>query len=730
MDNMLPESGGAMSAQDPKPFRVAIIGGGPGGLFAAWHLAAKAGLSCQITVYEATGRLGGKLKTDQFPGVGPYEAGVAEIYDYSSLGPDPFHDLIVKELGLEIKHIQGGPCVLDGKIVLETDDLAKSFGEETRDEALSFRKRCADLLSPESYYFSVAQEDNAHPWAKVSGAALLEREFKDDAARRYIRAMAHSDVAAAPHQTNGLTFLKNVLMDVDGYMDIASVVGGNEQIITRLAEDLDAEIRLNANVTAVEPLADGGYRLEMMVNGFEETVIADYVVVALPLSALSTIHWRSEALELAMDKHVAYFDRPGHYVRATFLFQRPFWRDRIATDWWMLDAFDGCCVYDEGARYDYGGYGLLAFLVAGNAALSLTNETDERIEQMCLDALPPELADGKELLLESRINRWVASVSAIPGGMPVRPREINHRPDPVHAPGLVMVGDYLFDATVNGVMDSAEVASDIIVTDVLERRRALRHDEAVGVDSSAGVLNEALENVEDLMSVQAIADILRATWDLERGAKILHVGSGAGHMVAALRALGFDATGVECSREASLATPAELTKHNFHCDFAHLPFEDSEFDAVIETGLYRSERNKVENVIAELRRVARRGVLLGSVTTDLAIDLIERFDLLEGARVLCSRWDWSEKFYAAGFVHALFDRGQQPSERRGRGASRLGEAWEKAQAPGGRPSQWYEDSESLLYCVYERASKRASPSLANPLGADAKVNDQELVAVG
>jgi hypothetical protein len=58
--------------------------------------------------------------------------------------------------------------------------------------------------------------------------------------------------------------------------------------------------------------------------------------------------------------------------------------------------------------------------------------------------LPAELAHGKQLLLDRRINRWVASVSAIPGGMPVRRREINHRPDPVHTPGLVMVGDYLF----------------------------------------------------------------------------------------------------------------------------------------------------------------------------------------------------------------------------------------------------------------------------------------------
>ena len=707
VDNRIHEPGGATHVADPKPFKVAIIGGGPGGLFTAWHLAAKAGVSCQITVFEASGRLGGQLETGQFAGVGPYEAGVAEIYDYSRLGPDPLHDLIVRELGLEIKHIQGGPCVLDDKIVLETDDLAKLFGERARDEAVAFRKRCADLLSPEAYYLSVAEEDNAHPWSRVRGDDLLEREFTDDFARRYIRAMAHSDIAAAPHQTNGLTFLKNVLMDVEGYMDIFSVVGGNEQIVTRLAAELAAQIRLNANVTAVEPLADGTYRLEVQVNGLEERVIADYVVVALPLSALSTIHWRSEALELAMEKHASYFDRPGHYLRATFLFKRPFWRDKISTDWWMLDAFDGCCVYDEGTRYDYGPYGLLAFLIPGNAALELTNDSDERIEQMCLDALPAELAHGKELLLDRRIHRWVASVSAIPGGLPVRPRGVNHRPDPIHAPGLVMAGDYLFDATLNGVMDSAEVASDIILGDAVKRRRALQQEETIGAASPSGALNEVLGHVEDLMSLQRITDILKITWGLEPGAKLLHVGSGAGHMVAALRALGFDATGVECRREASLVTPAELAKLNLWCDFAQLPFDDRQFDAVIETGLYRTAPHDVENAIAELHRVTKHGVLLGSVTTDLTIELIERFNLLKDAQVLCSRWDWAEKLYAAGFGHALFD------------PLRLGAAWEKAEALGVGPSCWYEDSESLLYCVYERASRRALPSLKEAPTAEA-----------
>ena len=130
----------------------------------------------------------------------------------------------------------------------------------------------------------------------------------------------------------------------------------------------------------------------MMGKGGPERVNADFVVVALPLTALASIHWRGADFNRPIDRHVGHFDRPGHYLRATLLFKRPFWREHLSTDWWMLDAFDGCCVYDESARHDYSGYGALAFLIAGNAALALANVSDERdraIVPGCLAAGPP-----------------------------------------------------------------------------------------------------------------------------------------------------------------------------------------------------------------------------------------------------------------------------------------------------------------------------------------------------
>lgn len=676
---------------EPSECSIAIIGGGPGGLFTAWHLGNKLGNACRITIYEASDRLGGKIVTGEFAGIGPYEAGVAEIYDYSQLGPDPLRTLIETELDLEIRHISGGSCVLDGHIIHDVDHLAEVFGQRTRDEVHAFKQKCADLLGPGSFYASARNVDNRHPWARKSGEDTLYDEITDDVARRYVRIMAHSDVAAPPHLTNGLTFLKNVLMDVPGYMDVFSVVGGNEQIVERLVEQIDAEVRLGAAVKYVKPLFDGRFQLGLNAHGAAETVEADYVVVALPLTALSIIDWRSPGLQAAIGRHIDYFDRPGHYLRATLLFERPFWREHISGAWWMLDAFDGCCAYDEGARTPLGPWGALGFLIAGNAALGLANMPDDTIEQMCLDALPPAFGDARKLLVDRRIHRWMASVNAIPGGYPVRSSFVNHRPAQ-KLPGLLVVGDYMFDATLNGVLDSADAASDILVSEVLARRRALSSP-AVAPSRPAVARGGAL-------SGSYLAELLDIAWRIRPGHKILHVGSGSGQLVSELRALGFDATGVEPCRSAWEGTPIRLRKHNLRAYPTPLPFADDTFDVVVETGLCRIERDHLPEVLGELRRVTRRGLVLGSVTNDLPIEVIERYELLSGIKTLTSRWGWADLLQSIGFRYALTD------------PAVLEQAWRRSIAAGIAPSPWYEDAESLQACLFEGSARTAREDLA------------------
>ncbi len=656
-------------------------------MFSAWQLAHKAGAACKTTIYEVTNRLGGKIETSSFAGTGLYEAGVAEIYDYSDLGPDPLRELIEKDLGLEIRHIQGGACVLADKPLSSVDDLAESFGHNARDQAMAFRARCAQLLSPKAFYKCARDADNAHPWFNRTGEEILESEISDPVARRYIRVMSHSDVAAPPHLTNGLNFLKNVLMDVGDYMNIYSVVGGNEEIVRRMTDELDAEVRLNTGIRSVEPLPDGTYRLTAGSNGTTEAIIADYVILALPLTALSIIEWRSPALHHAIVDHVRYFDRPGHYLRASLLFQRPFWREHLQGAWWMLDAFDGCCVYDEGARHDLGHWGVLNFLIPGNAALGLANMPDEEIERLCIEALPHCLSDAKSLLIDRRIHRWMASVNAIPGGVPVRSLRENHHPDPVRLPGVFIAGDYIFDATLNGVLDSADAATEMLVADVLQRRRRVvvaQQPEQHG------------EVFQQFYAVDFLVDMMSIVWGAEPGAKALVAGSGAGETVAALRARGFDAFGIESDPKMHARTPIDLRPFNLLGDFASLPFPDGSFDVVLEASLCRTPRARLDAAADELRRVTRSGVFLASVASDLAVDLVERHSLLNGVETLLSRWEWSEHLNAHGFDLSLSE------------PERLETAWRRALEASAGPGQWCEDSEGLLYCFYDAISVAAA----------------------
>ena len=58
-----------------------------------------------------------------------------------------------------------------------------------------------------------------------------------------------------------------------------------------------------------------------MMNGKgPETRDFDLVLMCLPHSWLATMRWDGEQLRKSMVKHVAYFDRPAHYLRVSILF--------------------------------------------------------------------------------------------------------------------------------------------------------------------------------------------------------------------------------------------------------------------------------------------------------------------------------------------------------------------------------------------------------------------------
>ena len=726
--------------------RIAVVGGGPGGLMTAYHLFQKCYDEYELTIFEASGRLGGKIVSRRFDKAPVlYEAGVAELYDYSMIGPDPLR-LLIEKLGLKTVEMDSNTVVLDHRILRNRAEIRQMCGKETLKAVDEFRKQLRAFMSPEDYYEGHWQDDNHNPLAKRSCQTLLD-EVPDTLARKYLRIAAHSDLATEPHLTNALTGIKNFLMDVDGYIGLYSIEGGIERLPQALREQTRAKIELNSPVVRVERNADQTYRVFVRKDGQLETHDFDYVLVALPHNWLSSVEWGGEKLARAMQEHIAYYDKPAHYLRVTALFKKPFWRELITDSWWMSDAFNGCCVYDEGARHDAGGYGALGWLLAGTDAVTMSNFTDEELIRKALDSLPEQLRDGRELFLEGRVHRWLNSVNAVPGGFPVKEVKKSHVPEPKEHPGFFLVGDYLFDSTLNGVLDSSDFATDLLFSRLMKQRflaavaayedshQAALAMTAAGSSAGATLMAESAKvsdnglarssprtgksgridreyfnryhceytekgieewNYEDsydeYFNAEYVERLIKIVWKAKPPYRLLDAGSASGLTLADFAELGIDPWGIESNKYIHSQTPKEWRRRNKLGDVRKLPYRDNQFDFVYETCLGDVPERDVERAIRELHRVTRRGVLFTSLTSDMNPEILKRPNVFKGMKTLLTLWEWSELFLANGFRMEIND------------PKTLNQVWRTESKYNEGEGDWYPDEESMRYCFYTKVS--------------------------
>jgi monoamine oxidase len=448
--------------------RIAIVGGGPGGLMTAHRLGERLGIRCEIHLFEASGRLGGKVRTDTFSSVPiRYEAGAAELYDYSEAGDDPLREM-VRQFGLTTRPMAGPAVVFHGHVIRSNDDLARHFGPAVADAIRVFDRFARSAVTPVAYYESDWKSDNQNPLYAQTFAELLET-ITDPIARRYVRVVTHSDIATEPASTSAMYGLQNYLMNEPGYMRLYTIDGGIERLVTELIARSPATVRLNHRVTGVAKNADGKYAIDLETPAGPARELFDFIVTALPVAWLDGVRWGSESLCRAMIAHVRHYDHPAHYLRVTVLFETPFWRPEFVDSYFMLDAFGGCCVYDESGRTDGVTHGVLGWLIAGQAALMMANLDDKTLVDAVLDSLPANLRHGRDSMIEARVHRWAGSVNGLPGGFPVREPDSRHMPDPENHPEFFVVGDYLFDSTLNGVLDSADTVAEWIAEEIEER---------------------------------------------------------------------------------------------------------------------------------------------------------------------------------------------------------------------------------------------------------------------
>ena len=686
---------------------IAIVGGGPGGLMASWHIDNKLEHEANVTIFEATDRLGGKIVTGKFADNDAFfEAGVAEIYGYWTIGPDPLRELI-DSFGLETVPMDSDTVVMDGKVMTGLEGLKQVYGAKTANAVRSFRKTCSQMLSPVQYYEGVGKEDNAHPWANISCQELLEKSVPDETARKFFKIAARSDIASEPHLTNGLNGLKNFLMDLDGYIDLYSVVGGNEQIVRKLVEhnakEKNNKVELNSRVLRCGKTESGKYYLHVQQNGQTTIREFDIVLFCLPHNWLATIEFDGEKLQKAIVRHVAHFDRPAHYLRVTLLFDKKIWEPHVKDSWWMSDTFGGCCVYVENSRHPYPkGTGALGWLIAGCDALAYANLSREQLIDAALASLPPSFGDARKHFVEGHVHRWLSSVNAIPGGVPVRgPRE-NHLPEPDEHSGLFVTGDYLYDSTLNGLLDSCDIASDLVVSELtrLRYQRQLENAARAGHTPRNTIDKAYFENYRNLgpyaeawktfFDPAYVDDMIRTVFKPKKKHRLLIAGSASGETVAAMRQRGIDAWGIENNIHIHSQTPEALQEFNILGSITDMPFEDGEFDVIYDTALCHVQPNRVEWAVEEMHRVCSAGVYFASVQSDLPSAIIDRWDLLRGVKRLGTYWEWSDIFFDNDFEMAIEDE------------KVLEKLWRRTLAAQRGPGFWYDDAEAIRYSFYKR----------------------------
>ncbi|MGW4296788.1 protoporphyrinogen oxidase [Micromonospora chersina] len=279
-----------------RPWRVAIVGGGITGLAAAVRLRDRAPTGTEITVYEQSGRLGGKLRTGELAG-GPVEFGAESFLMRDPAGGESAAVTLIRRLGLagSIVHPTVGQAALvvdgglrpvpGGTLVGVPGDLDR-VAAVAQPAAAADRDGGAPLLPPD---------------ADVSVGALVRDRLGDEVVDRLVDPMLGGVYAGRADDLSLVTTMpalaraarvEHTLVGAvraaqaaapraPGAPVFGTLAGGLSTLVEAAARESGATIRRDAAVRELRPTPTG-WRLTVGPTRDAEFVEADAVLLAVP----------------------------------------------------------------------------------------------------------------------------------------------------------------------------------------------------------------------------------------------------------------------------------------------------------------------------------------------------------------------------------------------------------------------------------------------------------------
>ena len=287
-------AGRAVAAPTPGATpRTVVVGGGLAGLTAAYRLKQN-GIDAQV--HEASGRLGGRCWTGTLGG---------QIYEHGGELIDQGHTQIrhlAGSLGLTLENLhqaeQNGTEPL-----FYFDGRPYTYVQATNDLKAIWQKIHSDLSAasfPTLYNVSTQRGRELDAMSIIDWINESVPGGVSSRLGQLLDVAYNIEYGAESKDQSSLNLLYLIGYSGQGQLRIFGpsnekyhVTGGNEQIVTRLAERLPGQVTLGSELVAIARNADGSFALTFSQGGTRRQVTADKVVLALPFSILrSSVDWK------------------------------------------------------------------------------------------------------------------------------------------------------------------------------------------------------------------------------------------------------------------------------------------------------------------------------------------------------------------------------------------------------------------------------------------------------